>query len=307
MVGANFEGELHVQERDSRAVSLAIGFAALLVAVRAAPSAREAPDAPAIWKIDGPKGDIYLFGSVHLLPQGVNWRTPALDAALNEAKVVVFEIDLEEAKNLAIMQQLIAKLGVLPAGQTLANLLSPEGRAKFERVLGLLGIPAASLDPLRPWLASITIGVQWIVSKGYDPNSGVDDKVWNLAKQNGKQLAHLETIEEQLDVFAGLTRDQEIELLARLGRSNRKFARNCSTTSSAAWRKGDTAKLDKVLNADMDDTPGLARPPVERPSCQVAAPNRKHDRRRPHPSRSSSAPPTSWAKTASSPCCAPRA
>ncbi|MEQ1866714.1 MAG: TraB/GumN family protein, partial [Micropepsaceae bacterium] len=182
----------------------AIGFAALLLVAPA--SARDAPDAPAIWKIDGPKGDIYLFGSVHLLPQGINWRTPALDAVLNEAKVVVFEIDVEESKNLAMMQQLIAKLGLLPPGQTLRKLLSPEGRVKLERVMTLLGIPAAGLDPLRPWLASITINVQWIVSQGYDPNSGVDDKVWGLAKQSGKQLAHLETIEEQLDVFAGLTR-----------------------------------------------------------------------------------------------------
>ena len=232
----------------------AVGLAALLLVAPAV--AREAPDAPAIWKIDGPKGNIYLFGSVHLLPQGVNWRTPALDAALNEAKVVVFEIDVEESKNLAIMQQLIAKLGVLPAGQTLRKLLSPQGRAKFERVLGTLGIPAASLDPLRPWLASITISVQWIVSKGFDPNSGVDDKVWNLAKQNGKQLAHLETIEQQLDVFAGLTRDQEIELLL-VSVDQIEKSPELLDDLVTAWRKGDTEKLDKVLNADMDELPAL--------------------------------------------------
>jgi uncharacterized protein YbaP (TraB family) len=233
---------------------IAIGFAALLLVAPAV--AREAPDAPAIWKIDGSKGDIYLFGSVHLLPQSINWRTPALDAALNEAKVVVFEIDLEEAKNLTVMQQLIAKLGVLPAGQTLRKLLSPEGRTKLERVLALLAIPAAALDPLRPWLASITVNVQWIVSKGYDPNSGVDDKVWNLAKQGGKQLAHLETIEEQLDVFAGLTRNQEIELLLVSVDQIEKSPQMLDDLV-AAWRKGDTAKLDKVLNADMDELPAL--------------------------------------------------
>lgn len=221
-------------------------------------SARGTADAPALWKIDGPKGDVYLFGSVHLLPQGVNWRTPALDAALTEAEVVVFEIDIGESKNVATMQQLIGKLGLLPAGQTLRKLLNPEGRTKFERVLGLLGIPAANLDPLRPWLASLTISVQWIVSKGFDPNSGVDDKVWHSAKQAGKQLRHLETIEEQLGVFAGLTRDQEIELLlvsVDQIENSPQFLDNLV----AAWRKGDTDKLDKVLNADMERLPALSQ------------------------------------------------
>ncbi|PON10235.1 hypothetical protein C2W62_51155, partial [Candidatus Entotheonella serta] len=69
--------------------------------------------APAFWKIDGPKGDVYLFGSIHLLPQGVNWRTPELDAALNAAEVVVFELDFDEGQEPAAMRQLIAKYGVL--------------------------------------------------------------------------------------------------------------------------------------------------------------------------------------------------
>ena len=213
-------------------------------------------DAPALWKIDGPKGDVYLFGSVHLLPQGVNWLTPALDAALNEAQVVVFEIDLDESKNPAAMQQLIAKLGVLPAGQLLRKLLAPEQRAKYERVLTSLGLPAPNLDPLRPWLAAVTIGVQWIVAKGYDPNSGVDEKIWAWGQQNGKQLAHLEGIEEQLGAFAGLSLEQEIEFLIVTVEQIDEMPTMLDDLVNA-WRKGDTQRLDKVLNADMDEFPVL--------------------------------------------------
>lgn len=234
----------------------ACGIAALALVAAGTAAARDTADAPALWKIDGPKGDIYLFGSVHLLPKGVNWRTPALEAALGEAEVVVFEINIEESKNVANMQQLIAKLGLLPPGQTLRKLLAPEGRAKYERVLGILGIPAVGLDPFRPWLASLTIGVQWIVSKGFDPNSGVDDKIWTAAKAAGKTLAHLESIEGQLGVFAGLTRDQEIEYLLitvdQIGEAPQMLE-----NLVAAWRKGETEKLDKLLNADMDNLPAL--------------------------------------------------
>ncbi len=214
------------------------------------------PDAPAIWKIDGAQGDVYLFGSVHLLPKDVNWRTPALDAALNEAAVVTFEIDLDKAKDPASTRDLIVKLGLLPQDTTLRKLLAPEHRAKLERVTASIGMQAAALDPLRPWLAAITVGVQWIVSKGFDPSSGVDQQVWNWAKDNGKERATLETIEDQLNVFAGLTREQEIEYLVV---SLDQIEKTPETLNDmiAAWRKGNLKALDKILNEGTKDVPVL--------------------------------------------------
>jgi len=228
-----------------------------LLFTTSAASARDTkPDAPAIWKIDGPKGDIYLFGSVHLLPKDVNWRTPALDAALNEAQVVVFEIDLDQAKDPVATRDLVVNLGLLPQGTSLRKLLAPERRAKLERVAASLNLQVATLDPLRPWLAAITIGVQWIVSKGYDPNSGVDQSVWDWAKANNKERVPLETIEEQLNVFAGLTREEETEYLVVSLDQIEKTPEMLSDMVTA-WRKGNTKALDKLLNEGMNDVPAL--------------------------------------------------
>jgi uncharacterized protein YbaP (TraB family) len=240
-------------------VLLAAAFAACLaLAESTSPAfARDTtPDAPAIWKIDGPQGDVYLFGSVHLLPKDVNWRTPALDAALNDAKVVVFEIDLDKAKDPAATKDLIVNLGLLPQGTTLRQLLAPERRAKLERVTASIGMQAAALDPLRPWLAAITVGVQWIVSKGFDPSSGVDQQVWNWTKENGKERATLETIEDQLNVFAGLTREQEIEYLV-VSLDQIETAPDMLNDMITAWRKGNLKALDKILNDGTKDIPVL--------------------------------------------------
>lgn len=241
-----------------RAFVAAALAACLVVAQASAPAfGRDTTvDKQALWKIDGPKGDVYLFGSVHLLPQGVNWRTPALDAALKEAQVVVFEIDLDNAKDPAATKDLVTKLGLLPEGTTLRKLLSPEHRAKFERVAKSVGLPPLMLDNMRPWLAAITIGVQWIVSKGFDPNSGVDQHIWTWAQENGKERIALETIEEQLNVFAGLTREQEVEyLIVSLDQIDE--SPDTLDKMIAAWRKGDLKALDKVLNEGMNDFPVL--------------------------------------------------
>ena len=240
---------------------IAVTFAACLVVFQsAAPTlARDTkPDAPALWKIDGAQGDIYLFGSVHLLPKDVNWRTPALDAALTEAKVVVFEIDLDKAKDPAATRDLIVNLGLLPQGTTLRKLLAPEQRAKLERVAASINFQAAALDPLRPWLAAITVGVQWIVSKGYDPSSGVDQHVWNWSKDAGKERATLETIEEQLNIFAGLTREQETEYLI-VSLDQIEDSPDMLTDMITAWRKGNLKALDKILNEGMKEFPVLTQ------------------------------------------------
>lgn len=243
-----------------RAFGAAVLVACFLFTGAAAPAfARDTrPDAPALWKIDGPKGDVFLFGSVHLLPPDVNWRTPALDAALAEAQVVAFEIDMDEAENVSATQQLITKLGLLPQGTTLRKLLAPEQRSKLERVAAAVGVPAQGLDPFRPWLAAVTVGVQWIISKGYDPNSGVDPQVWNWAKQNNKQRHALETVESQLGAFAGLTREQEIEYLI-ISLDQIEETPEMLADLVQTWRKGDTKKLDKLLNESMKELPALSK------------------------------------------------
>jgi uncharacterized protein YbaP (TraB family) len=214
-------------------------------------------DAPALWRVDGPKGSVFLFGSFHLLPADVKWRTPAVESALNEAAVVVFETDLA-GEDPQVSQALIAKYGLLPPGQTLRSVLSTSTYAELESAGTGLGMPPLSLAPLRPWLAALTLAVQFAISQGFDPNSGVEQQVITWAKANGKRLAVLETNESQLRVFADLTREQEIALLTVTLRQVREMPKMLGDMV-AAYRKGDLAELEKALNVRLDDFPVLRK------------------------------------------------
>src|SRR3979490_2191920 len=74
-------------------------------------------DAPALWRVAGPKGSVFLFGSFHLLPPDVKWRTPAVESALSGAAVVVFETDFAGAQDPQAQPAFIAEHGLLPPGQ----------------------------------------------------------------------------------------------------------------------------------------------------------------------------------------------
>jgi len=233
----------------------------ILLAVLAcafAPLAAAQADAPALWKIAGPRGNVYLFGSFHLLPPTVKWRTPQLERALEEARVLVLEVDPAIAQDPQAMQQLIVKYGVLPQGETLSAVLPPKVNAELESSASALGLPPAGLAPMRPWLAALTLGVQFIVSQGYDPQGGIDNVLAAWARANGRVIASLETADEQLRIFADLTRAQEIEMLAVSLRQIRETPQMLDDIL-AAYRKGDTAGMERTLNSALDDTPLLRR------------------------------------------------
>src|SRR5215472_15375218 len=52
---------------------------------------------PALFKLVNGKSTLYFLGSLHLLPVGFSWHTPALDQAINSADVFVFEANLDNA------------------------------------------------------------------------------------------------------------------------------------------------------------------------------------------------------------------
>jgi uncharacterized protein YbaP (TraB family) len=193
-------------------------FAFLFVAATA--MARDTTASPAIWKIDGEKGDIYFFGSFHILPKDLVWRTPALEAALAAAQQLDFEVDLDQAQDPAIMGDLVARYGFLPPDKSLRKMIAVEYRARLEAVATELGLPIAAVDRMRPWLAALTItsltalkqtakpGEKLNPSAATAEQGGVDLKLWNWAKQNGKPRGALETVESQIQVFANLTPEE---------------------------------------------------------------------------------------------------
>jgi len=241
-------------------------FTLLLVSGVAA--ARETAASPALWKIDGEKGDIYFFGSFHILPKDLVWRTPALEAALAAAQQLDFEVDLDQAQNPAIMGDLVARYGFLPPDKSLRKMIAVEYRARLEAVTTELGLPIASVDRMRPWLAALTItsltALKQTQTRGGKPDpsasvneqEGADLQLWNWAKANDKARGALETVESQIRIFSDLTPDQEIQyLIVTLQQVNR--LKEDLETLLRAWQAGDLKRLDKELNGDTDHFPQM--------------------------------------------------
>ena len=100
----------------------------------------------------------------------------------------------------------------------------------------------------------------------------IDNLVAAWARQRGREIVSLETVDEQLGIFAGLSRPEEIEFLRVSLRQVREMPKMLDEIL-AAYRKGDTAMLEKALNAGFDAMPMLRKRVLRE----------RHDRRRHRP------------------------
>ncbi|MEQ1641375.1 MAG: TraB/GumN family protein, partial [Novosphingobium sp.] len=93
---------------------------------------------PALWKIADEDTTIYLFGTIHLLPGGIEWYDGPLASAFEQSKELVTEIpETSDGQTMNLM----LKYGMLPAGQTLRAQMSPDERTRYEGAMTGLSLP----------------------------------------------------------------------------------------------------------------------------------------------------------------------
>jgi hypothetical protein len=220
------------------------GFAAAVLLTSAASAD------PSLWHIQDEDSDIYVFGTVHILRPGIEWQTDEVMAAFDSADTVYFEAPVNDPTQATAMQQAVFANAMNPAGVTLSSLVSDDTWSSIETFAPQVGVSAAQLETLRPWIATVQLSVGFIVASGYDPQSGVEATLWPMANAAGKTLAYFETVDEQIGFFADLPQDVEVRLLeetmAEFGSSPDQLDMLVNS-----WATGDQAAIDQVMNGQM--------------------------------------------------------
>jgi uncharacterized protein YbaP (TraB family) len=202
---------------------------------------------PPIWTVHGRGATIVLFGSVHILPLGVDWRPAALSKALSEADELWFEVPIDDAAVLDIARQALAK-GMLPEGRDLADMLSEKGKSRLRRAETTLHLPGPALERLQPWLAELTIGAADYARDGASSDLGVERQLADAAPQASRHA--FETGAQQIAMFAGQPEPVQVasleDSLRDLDEDPDQWRRLID-----AWLMGDMKALDKEGLAEL--------------------------------------------------------
>jgi len=208
---------------------------------------------PALWHVTGEAGEVYLLGSIHVLPPNVKWHTLAISLALSRADTFVFEVP-EDAAAVSELQDLIQKNGFLPPDQKLRDLLHPKFRADYDAAVKISGLDAAGVDRERPWLAGIQLMFTQISKLNYASSNGVDSVLMENAVRNHKPIRYFETIADQFALLAPDDRALELEEF-EAGLADLRDVSAGIQPMVDAWANGDQAKLDELINGDLDQFP----------------------------------------------------
>lgn len=228
-------------------------LAALLAATAwalAACAAPPAPAEPAMWRIADEDSEIWLFGSVHLLPPDVTWDGPRWQAAFAAADEFVTETDTSD-EAMRAFPLLAAQYGHLPEGQRLSHLLSVTERAQLDRAAAAAGLDPASLEGERPWLAALQLSYGYATRVGHRSDLGVEGVLAPRAREAGKRMSFLETPEEQIRILSDLALADEVRFLTATMQQVEDEPASMRTLDRD-WARGDVSVLDAALSQEWD-------------------------------------------------------
>ena len=214
--------------------------------------ARAAPDAdPALWVVRDADTTLYLLGTIHVLKPGLSWFDEAVRTAFDRSDELKLEIVEPDA---ATMGALVQARGMDLTGPTLTERLPADARPALTKYMGVIGLPQPAYDRMKPWLAATFLQVQSLVKVGYDPASGPEQVLTAAAKEAGKPVSGLETVEQQIGFFAGLSDQAQVAMLDDTLDEMPTLQRTMGRMVDE-WAKGRTDLLAKELND------GLVRSP----------------------------------------------
>lgn len=212
-------------------IRAALGLLAALAlgACERAPPPDLPPGDPALWEItlaDGrPAG--WLFGTIHALPEGAQWRTPAIEKAIMGADLLVVEVeDLEDTARLAAtFTRLSHSAEPLPP---LSERVPTGFRPRLAALLAEGGYREADFRATETWGAAITLAQLTDKTSG---DNGVDRAL--VRDFRAREVQELEGVERQFAIFDALPEKDQRDLLG-------------AVVEEDTMSEGDTARLARL-------------------------------------------------------------
>jgi uncharacterized protein YbaP (TraB family) len=229
------------RRKSLRSALAAVIAACLALFVGAMPAAAE----PGLWVVKGPHSTIYLFGTIHILPKDRAWKSPAIAKALASSRELWLEAaDIGDTRN---TRKLVEQTG-FDALHPLSTKLSEADLTRVDSVAKTLGIPAGerALEPMRPWLVSVTLAREFLVHAGFDPESGVEQVLLHDKSLRGKPVHGFETAAQQVHFFADLAPALEAGLLENMLQDFDAGPAKFDALIDG-WMKGDDAAVARLV------------------------------------------------------------
>ena len=214
---------------------------------------------PAMWQISDADTTIYLFGTIHVLPGNVGWRTDAINRVIAKSDGLVLETMIDDAQPQSLADD-FRKLGARDGLQPFLYRFEAKNRPAIAAAIVKSGIPASRYDQLETWAATLTLVGRQAGSSGFKGADGVETVLMKNFLRAGKPVGQLETNVDQLSMYDGLSEQAQLSMLTGMIGDPGARARSVRGQLDAmvgTWVSGDVDGIAQSFNAELADQPEL--------------------------------------------------
>jgi uncharacterized protein YbaP (TraB family) len=209
-----------------------------------------------LWELSAGTGRLYFLGSVHVLGESDYPLDDVIEQAYQASEKLYFELDMDSV-NLPAVQQKIMMAGLMH-DQSLKEVLSDTAYQALDSLLSELGMSIDMMQQFKPWLVASMLTMAKLNTMGINPRFGIDQYFFGLAREAGKPTGSMESINDQIRCFNALDANLEeallLESLYSMDEIEKEFV-----NLKEAWKRGNSAFLDSVMNKEMEAFPDLKK------------------------------------------------
>ncbi len=157
-----------------------------------------------LFKITAPDGRVsHIFGTIHSDDPRVQTLAEPVDRVFSRATRVALEIKMGPVVAVALMGAMINA-----DGRTLESIIGIDLYQRVAKVASTRGIPEIGLRQFKPWAVATMLGMPPSKSGQF-----LDLILFQRAQASGVEVVGLETVQEQLAVFDGLSDVEQIAIV----------------------------------------------------------------------------------------------
>lgn len=208
-----------------------------------------------LWRVRSETNTIYLVGSIHIMRSDAYPLAAVIETAFASSEAAVFEVDLSAAGGAETALGAVAAT-MLSGGRTLRDVVSPQTYELTRQRLEAAGLSVAATERMRPWMVASTLALAELRRAGYSPADGVDQYFQRRAASAGKRVEGLESVRDQLELFADLTPEEDEAFLVQTLRELESVIPMVDELIGH-WQAGRVAEVESFLAEGYEDFPEL--------------------------------------------------
>lgn len=219
-----------------------------LIASLLAPVQAQSSDARRGFLFEVRKGNqtALLMGTIHVGRPEFYPLPPSMLARIDGAQSIVLEADVTDTARAISATQ---KYAIYPNGEAgLDTRLPAPLKTRIEAIAARNQLDTTPLWRMKPWMLGNVLALFEAAQAGYMPALSVEAYLTRIAKQSGKPVLELESIEQQFELFERASFATQVAFLEDAVKAvETRSARREINRITQAWETADYAALERLL------------------------------------------------------------